>query len=145
MAAFSVKVCTAVTASAFKPIEKWEDVIPFAGRIVAVVSKSLYIGKSDADKPLFGRVAKTPSLWIGRVAGYNLSQFKVPGQIASNCALIDKELMGSSTSIRLASQEELEFLKKQVEEGALRLEYDLENQALVMIDEELANRSSSSR
>ena len=106
--------------SDFSPIAHWQDAQLFAGRIVAIQTSSRWLGNRTWRDPAgdpqlaFGWVELDPSPWLRSGLGYSLDPLWVPGAVHHNCAMTDDELAEAGLSLRLASAEEIEAIRRAV-------------------------------
>lgn len=111
--------------SSMTKINKWQGMKQFAGRIIAYKSNSHYIcfGKNykiDNDSSIqFGQVSLTPLKWADQQQGYHLYKVIEKCSIGSICALCDCYL-SEGLWVRLATQEEIEKIKKAKENNQAR-------------------------
>lgn len=108
-------------------IEKWEDVAPFAGRIIAYATFSSYFGCNGGycldNKLKYGRISKEAARWNRDGKGYSLRQMINFGEkVIEEKALTDSKLRGAVMAMRYLSIDEIIDLHQAVSEQNVRLE-----------------------
>ncbi len=106
-------------------IKKYQDVEPFAGRMVAVASDNYCINhkEREVESTVFGYVNADIFDWIAGGDGYLLNRV-IEKNTASSYAILNDETIKKSVSIkvRLATYNEILKLKKGIEENTLIFE-----------------------
>ena len=102
-------------SNTFKCITTWDQVIPFAGQIIAYKASSFYF-RNDAFKLRpsdlwnYGYISSTTKFWTDDDQGYALKRLLHKRGVQSNCALINYFLEESHVYMRIATQEEKEII-----------------------------------
>lgn len=118
-------------------IKSWKDVTPFAGRVIAVQSKSSYFNFIHGecfllnDSPLFyGLVNKESSLYRSNTYGYGMAPILKTKGTPAWCTFTDKHIQDDVTlSIRLATKEEIEQFIAAVESDKAEIAYTFSKDA----------------
>lgn len=111
--------------SGMQVISSWDQVVPFAGRIVAYQADSGHFGATSGytvGDYHFGCIDETPSNWSGGEKGYNMTKLLKPEAVGSTCALI-ASVLKKPIFIRLATKEETSLIGKAIAAGQARFEY----------------------
>lgn len=97
------------------------DIVTFLGTVVLMKSSSYYYTKNR--KEVFACVDATPSKWSGGEIGPNINTLYLPDEVPSNCVLIKSKYTETPVYLRLATADDIVFLRTQVDEGKLQFEY----------------------
>lgn len=136
----------------FKRITTASDTVPFAGQVVAYVSHLYYFSNGDNAITLptklsgnmirFAKVEEDIIGWERGEKGYNMECFLTPTAPGSTHALIDSQIKkDSALAMRLATVQELEFLKLTIELDQGRLNYREKESDVKMLGEKITQAS----
>ncbi len=114
--------------SDYSVVKTWDQVTPFADKVVAYQTDSDYIGNGQREYNIgvvrFGLVRSNPSQWAVPYCpatdensfGYNMDRVWKRGNVGSVCALTTRNLK-PRTTMRLATAEEMGVLRTEITEG----------------------------
>lgn len=130
-----MKIIACYAAEPLTAIRKWEDVIPFAGRIVAYQAKTYYYTNGKEGYPwdpfpglLYGRISEAPRFW-SRGEGYSMSYLLLPKDMASNCAFTNDLLEeDANVRMRLADHQELGLIGRVIDSAQAVFAYEFDKE-----------------
>ena len=114
---------TSSVGSGFQTIQSWEEVAPFAGRVVAYQTDSVYFGATKGytvENIHFGHISEFPIYFSEK--GYNMVKVLKPGDVPGNCVLVASKLK-LHISMRLATKEEIGLIGKAITADQATFEY----------------------
>ncbi len=124
-------------SSSFQTIQSWDQVTPFAGRIVAYQTSSYYIGATKwltEGNTRFGFIEEVPLRWERNEKGYLMIRVLKPQDSHGNCALIDSQLK-EQLCMRIATTAEVELIDKAIAAKEAKFEYAVEDEIVRSIFE----------
>jgi hypothetical protein len=132
----------------FKRIKSSADVLEFADKIIAYVSDSYYFSngsnaitfpiKTSGQKVRFAQMSQKQSVWDNCEPGYKMDCFLKPEASGSTHALVNSKIKEDSKLLmRLATIQELEFLKATLEFDQGRLHYRAKKEDIRIIANEI--------
>lgn len=88
------------------------DMLPFAGKLIAFTSDSYNFSDNRQGEVIFANVSRWANHWdmCGEEddnQAFNLTRYKVPGDVSSNCACLDHLLVDANLQVRLADKSEI--------------------------------------
>lgn len=138
----------------FKAIKTSVDTYEFAGQIVAYLSDSYYFSNGEdavtlpvevsGHKVRFAKLHQMSDPWQGGERGFDMDCFLKPECNGSTNALIDSRIKGDNAlAMRLATVQELQFLKLTLELDQGRLRYRRKEEDINMLDGKIAQAISA--
>lgn len=116
---------------AFTPIQDWQAVTPFAGKIVAFKTTSKYFARKGSqyiiseNSTYYGYIQPKTSSWNTGEQGYELETCLYKNALSSVNALVDSKLKDASMQIRPASDQEKKQLLEALSAGAATFDFDM--------------------
>lgn len=109
----------------FSKIEKWEDVKPFEGQLIAYKTNNWLLSKKNIElnSTYFGYVSTQLAEWESGGYGYNLHRLIEFDSAPSTHPLINNILNRTYLYIRLVTEEELNTIENLLNEKKAELEY----------------------
>jgi hypothetical protein len=130
---------TAISSdSTMTTVQSWKDVTPFAGRLVAYKTDSVYFGREKGytlNTLRFGFIPQSPYFWDNGERGFQILQLLKPKEIPAAKALNDSMLAKSSVAMRLATSEELHTVLRAVIFRQAKFEHDINDYLKPLIEQ----------
>jgi hypothetical protein len=110
-------------------IKKWEDVQPFAGKVVAYKTTSYYINSIKDDYQShnsifnYGFIERTPIYWSCGEMGYNMNKLLKKKGYPGNMALTKREILHKPFRMREVNSREAKEIIKAITRKKARFAY----------------------